>query len=98
MGESHLADLFTAEEVELLVCGSNVSGRNVEVCYMTYVQLMSGSQEWDFDALEQSTRYDGFTREHPVVKYGFFLTAFVHTNLTNPLSPPPPPPLPSLPP
>ena len=26
MGESHLADLFTAEEVELLVCGSNVSG------------------------------------------------------------------------
>lgn len=34
-------------------------------------------QEWDFEALEQSTRYDGFTREHPVVKY-VFLTIKVH--------------------
>lgn len=34
-------------------------------------QVMSGPQEWDLDALEHSTRYDGFTREHPVVKYGF---------------------------
>lgn len=25
------------------------------------------SQEWDIDALEQSTRYDGFTAEHPVI-------------------------------
>lgn len=24
-------------------------------------------QEWDIDALEESTRYDGFTVDHPVI-------------------------------
>lgn len=46
MGHSSLADLFRAEELELLICGS---------------------KEWDLDALEESTRYDGFTRTSPVI-------------------------------
>lgn len=44
---SNLADLFTAEEVELLVCGSS---------------------EWDLGALKESTRYDGFSENHPVIR------------------------------
>lgn len=32
MSQVPLADLFTAEEVELLVCGSNVSTPSVLVC------------------------------------------------------------------
>ena len=43
MRESHLADLFTAEEVELLVCGSNVSGeregRVIEVWFYKSVDF-----------------------------------------------------------
>jgi ubiquitin-protein ligase E3 A len=46
MKDKNLADLFSAEELELLICGS---------------------REWDFNSLEDNTRYDGFTREHPVI-------------------------------
>ncbi|XP_003391899.1 PREDICTED: ubiquitin-protein ligase E3A-like, partial [Amphimedon queenslandica] len=46
MKDKHLADLFTAEEVEMLVCGS---------------------KEWDFNSLEENTRYDGFSKSHSVI-------------------------------
>ena len=63
IGDTSLVELFRPEEVELLVCGSKVS--------MNYLSSVSPKlkQDFDFDALESTTSYDGgFTRDHPVIK------------------------------
>ena len=65
MSQSCLADLVIAEELEIIICGSTVSraGCLCECVWFTIGRV----QEWDIDALEESTRYDGFTAKQPVI-------------------------------
>ena len=35
--------------------------------YVCTIHTHTHTQEWDIDALEESTRYDGFNPEHPVI-------------------------------
>ena len=67
MSQSCLADLVIAEELEIIICGSTVSRAGC-VCVCGWVWFTIGHvQEWDIDALEESTRYDGFTAKQPVI-------------------------------
>ena len=85
MSQSNLADLVIAEELELIICGSSVSPQpgctkgSLSVLYVTYVFFL---QEWDIDALEESTRYDGFTPKQPVVVYVTVICLSIQWNLS----------------
>lgn len=66
MSQSCLADLVIAEELEIIICGSTVSVGYVAAGYCFHVSIWP-YQEWDIDALEESTRYDGFNARQPVI-------------------------------
>lgn len=76
--ESPLKYLFRPEEIELLICGSRVRKQKVSakiyrfiVCNDVYIlrHIFLNLQNLDFQALEETTEYDGgYTRDSVLIR------------------------------
>lgn len=76
--ESPLKYLFRPEEIELLICGSRVrlltSAELDKLLLLLVCRVMMQClylQNLDFQALEETTEYDGgYTRDSLIIRYG----------------------------
>lgn len=77
--ESPLKYLFRPEEIELLICGSRVSCRKENLVVCIYFSVIFKydfnsitpyhTQNLDFQALEETTEYDGgYSRDSRIIK------------------------------
>ena len=77
--ESPLKYLFRPEEIELLICGSRVRDLLFFQCLVSYcsifwpgkfiINCMFSSQNLDFQALKETTEYDGgYTRDSQIIR------------------------------